>query len=96
MTGDKDMSQLVGPNVQVYDIAKEHWLDETGVREKFGVSPAQIPDLLALHGDHVMAYKQYGSSPPGYVTHLAQTFLLKLGIANRQHFIHHQNFRFQM
>jgi DNA polymerase-1 len=53
VTGDKDMSQLVSPNVQVYDIAKEHWLDETGVREKFGVAPAQIPDLLALHGDHV-------------------------------------------
>ena len=53
VTGDKDMSQLVGPNVQVYDIAKEHWLDETGVREKFGVAPSQIPDLLALHGDHV-------------------------------------------
>jgi DNA polymerase-1 len=53
VTGDKDMSQLVSTHVQVYDIAKEHWLDETAVREKFGVSPGQIPDLLALHGDHV-------------------------------------------
>jgi DNA polymerase-1 len=53
VTGDKDMSQLVCDNVRVYDIAKENWLDETAVREKFGVSPAQIPDLLALHGDHV-------------------------------------------
>ena len=53
VTGDKDMSQLVSPHVQVYDIAKEHWLDETAVREKFGVAPSQIPDLLALHGDHV-------------------------------------------
>ena len=53
VTGDKDMSQLVSTYVQVYDIAKEHWLDETAVREKFGVAPGQIPDLLALHGDHV-------------------------------------------
>jgi len=53
VTGDKDMSQLVCGNVRVYDIAKENWLDETRVREKFGVTPAQIPDLLALHGDHV-------------------------------------------
>jgi DNA polymerase-1 len=53
VTGDKDMSQLVSTHVQVYDIAKEHWLDETAVREKFGVTPGQIPDLLALHGDHV-------------------------------------------
>ncbi len=53
VTGDKDMSQLVSEYVRVYDIAKEHWLDETAVRAKFGVAPSQIPDLLALHGDHV-------------------------------------------
>jgi DNA polymerase-1 len=53
VTGDKDMSQLVSNAVQVYDMAKEHWLNEAGVREKFGVAPGQIPDLLALHGDHV-------------------------------------------
>src|SRR5881396_1781124 len=49
VTGDKDMSQLVCATVQVYDIAKEHWMDEAGVREKFGVAPGQIPDLFALH-----------------------------------------------
>jgi DNA polymerase-1 len=53
VTGDKDMSQLVCDHIRVYDIAKENWLDEARVREKFGVTPAQIPDLLALHGDHV-------------------------------------------
>jgi DNA polymerase-1 len=53
VTGDKDMSQLVSERVHVYDLAKEHWLDESAVREKFGVSPKQIPDLLALHGDHI-------------------------------------------
>jgi len=53
VSGDKDMSQLVCGNIRVYDIAKENWLDEARVREKFGVTPAQIPDLLALHGDHV-------------------------------------------
>lgn len=53
VTGDKDMSQLVSSGVRVYDMAHEHWLDEAAVRDKFGVSPTQIPDLLALHGDHV-------------------------------------------
>jgi DNA polymerase I len=53
VTGDKDMSQLVTENVRVYDMAREHWLDESGVMEKFGVTPSQIPDLLALHGDHI-------------------------------------------
>src|SRR5262245_20708026 len=37
VTGDKDMSQLVSQSVHVYDIAREHWLDETAVRDKFGV-----------------------------------------------------------
>ena len=53
VTGDKDMSQLVCDSVQIYDMAKESWLNESGVREKFGVAPGQIPDLLALHGDSV-------------------------------------------
>ena len=53
VTGDKDMSQLVCDTVQIYDMAKENWLNESGVREKFGVAPCQIPDLLALHGDSV-------------------------------------------
>jgi DNA polymerase-1 len=53
VTGDKDMSQLVCDSVHVYDFAKQHWLDEAAVREKFGVAPSQIPDLLALHGDHI-------------------------------------------
>jgi len=53
VSGDKDMSQLVCANVLVYDMAREHWLDEAAVREKFGVAPRQIPDLLALHGDSI-------------------------------------------
>ncbi len=53
VTGDKDMSQLVCNSVIVYDMAKGQWLDEAAVRERFGVAPSQIPDLLALHGDQV-------------------------------------------
>jgi 5'-3' exonuclease len=53
VTGDKDMSQLVSDAVNVYDMAKGAWLDEAAVHERFGVAPKQIPDLLALHGDHV-------------------------------------------
>jgi DNA polymerase-1 len=53
VTGDKDMSQLVRPGIQVYDLAKEIWLDEAGVHEKFGVTPAQIPEYLSLLGDSV-------------------------------------------
>lgn len=51
VTGDKDMSQLVCDGISIYDISKEAWLDEAGVKSRFGVPPRQIPDLLALHGD---------------------------------------------
>jgi 5'-3' exonuclease len=53
VTGDKDMSQLVSESVYVYDMGKGQFFDEAGVYEKFGVSPRQIPDLLALHGDQI-------------------------------------------
>ena len=53
VSGDKDLSQLVRAGVCVYDMANDLWLDETGVRERFGVEPRQIPDLLALNGDAV-------------------------------------------
>jgi DNA polymerase-1 len=53
VTGDKDMSQLVRPGILVYDLGRETWLDDAGVRDKFGVTPAQIPELLSLVGDHV-------------------------------------------
>src|SRR5262245_16665876 len=53
VTGDKDMSKLVCESVYVYDMGKGQFLDEAGVYQKFGVSPRQIPDLLALHGDHI-------------------------------------------
>lgn len=55
ITTDKDLSQLVTEDgrVVLYDLAKELTLDADGVRQKFGVSPAQIPDYLALVGDKV-------------------------------------------
>lgn len=55
LTTDKDLAQLVTEDgrVVLYDLAKETRLDAEGVREKFGVSPVQIPDYLALLGDKV-------------------------------------------
>lgn len=50
-TGDKDMAQLVNPNVTLEDSFKERQLDEAGVFEKFGVHPHQIIDYLTLMGD---------------------------------------------
>ena len=43
-TPDKDMAQCVRPGVIMRDRMRKKTLDEAGVREKFGVSPASIPD----------------------------------------------------
>ncbi|MFQ5872579.1 MAG: 5'-3' exonuclease H3TH domain-containing protein [Dehalococcoidia bacterium] len=49
---DKDLTQMVrGEKVVCLDRRKGVTLDETGVQEKFGVSPQSIPDYLALVGD---------------------------------------------
>ena len=55
VTTDKDLCQLVREDgrVVVHDLAKEKTLDADGVREKFGVSPSQIPDYLGLVGDTI-------------------------------------------
>ena len=51
-TPDKDLAQMVqGDSVVCYDRRRETIMGETGVVEKFGVSPSSIPDLLALTGD---------------------------------------------
>lgn len=53
LTGDKDMLQLIGENVSVYDSMKNITYDEKTALEKFGVKPNQISDYLALVGDKV-------------------------------------------
>lgn len=56
-TPDKDLSQCVhGTRVVQVDHKGKRIRDETAVREKFGVSPAQIPDYLALVGDSADGY----------------------------------------
>ncbi|UCD55828.1 MAG: DNA polymerase I [Candidatus Omnitrophota bacterium] len=52
VTGDKDMLQLVGPHIKVYSPHREGFVyDEKAVREKFGIGPDKITDLMALMGD---------------------------------------------
>ncbi|KAA3646149.1 MAG: flap endonuclease [Chloroflexi bacterium] len=49
---DKDLAQLVvGDKVVCWDRRREIIYDEAAVIEKYGVSPASIPDYLALVGD---------------------------------------------
>jgi 5'-3' exonuclease len=56
-TPDKDLAQCVeGDRVVQVDRKSKAIRDAAGVREKFGVEPALIPDFLALVGDTADGY----------------------------------------
>jgi DNA polymerase I len=55
VTGDKDFMQLISPHVKMYKPGKQgdDWeiIDENSVKEKFGVPPELVIDVLGLTGD---------------------------------------------
>ncbi|NMM13733.1 MAG: 5'-3' exonuclease [Rhodoferax sp.] len=53
LSTDKDFLQLLNDQVCIYDHFKDVWRDAAYVQEKFGVTPSQMGDLLALMGDAV-------------------------------------------
>ncbi len=54
VTGDKDFFQLVHDGIRVYNPRDDGaWFDADAVKEKFGVAPAQVVDVLALMGDSI-------------------------------------------
>ncbi len=54
VTGDKDFFQLVTDGISVYNPRDDGiWFDAAGVKEKFGVLPEQVVDVLALMGDSI-------------------------------------------
>ena len=66
-TGDKDLAQLVNPNVKLVNTMTNSTLDEAGVMTKFGVRPDQIIDYLALVGDsvdNIPGVDKCGPKPP--------------------------------
>ena len=52
-TSDKDMAQLVGPQVTLVNTMTGTVMDDAGVMAKFGVRPDQIIDFLTLTGDAI-------------------------------------------
>ena len=50
-SGDKDLMQLVSDDVVVVDTMKDKTYDVEGVKERFGVEPAKVVDILGLAGD---------------------------------------------
>ncbi len=55
VTSDKDFAQLVNASIQLYRPGQQNnpdeILDAAGVKEKYGVPPERITDLLGLKGD---------------------------------------------
>ena len=76
MSPDKDMCQLYGdPKVVGFDRRNQKLVDADGVREKFGVSPASIPDYLGLVGDTADGFPGI----PGWGAKSASTLLARYG-----------------
>ncbi len=79
-TPDKDLAQCVrGERVVQLDRRKRELRDESGVRRKFGVPPASIPDWLALVGDSADGYPGL----PGWGATSAATVLARYGHLER-------------
>lgn len=53
VTSDKDLMQMVTDKIQVYDPWKDVVYDSVRVKERFGVDPKKVADILALAGDAI-------------------------------------------
>ncbi len=53
ISSDKDLMQLVGGGVEMFDAMKNNRIDVEGVEAKFGVGPERVVDVQALAGDSV-------------------------------------------
>ncbi len=74
VSGDKDMMQLVGPKVQMLDTMKNKRIGVDEVKEKFGVPPEKVIEVMGLMGDssdHIPGVKGVG---PKTATELIQKY----------------------
>ncbi|MFQ5432120.1 MAG: DNA polymerase I [Nitrospinota bacterium] len=51
VSGDKDLMQLIGDGITMFDPLKDKRIGVEEVKEKFGVEPARVMDVLGLWGD---------------------------------------------
>ncbi len=51
VSSDKDLMQLVTDGIKLLDSAKDRWIGTDEVREKFGVTPEQVTQVMGLMGD---------------------------------------------
>jgi DNA polymerase-1 len=51
VTGDKDLKQIISPQISVYDGMKDKVIGVEEIEAQFGVAPGQLPEIMALMGD---------------------------------------------
>jgi DNA polymerase-1 len=51
VSGDKDLMQLISPRVTMYDSMKDKTFRVPEVKERFGVPPDKVVEVMGLMGD---------------------------------------------
>jgi DNA polymerase I len=79
VSSDKDLMQLVGDSVLMYDTMKDRRIGRSEVIEKFGVPPEQVIEVQALIGDST----DNVPGVPGIGPKAASTLVAELGSLER-------------
>ena len=53
VSGDKDLMQLVADGIRLLDSAKGKWIGLEEIKQKFGVEPQRVTEVMGLMGDSV-------------------------------------------
>ena len=75
ISADKDLTQFIGPEDVFWDFSNKRRLDYRAICKRFQLTPAQIPDMLALAGDRADNIP----GVPGVGTTSAARLLIKWG-----------------
>jgi DNA polymerase-1 len=71
---DKDLEQLLGPRVSMFDIHTDTTIDVAALMTNKGIRPEQVVDYLALIGDNVDNVKGVDGIGPKTASELIQQF----------------------
>lgn len=74
VSGDKDLLQLVGPQVTVWDTMHDRRFSIAEVKERFGVGPDKVVEVLALMGDSSDNIPGLSGAGPKTATQLIERF----------------------
>ena len=75
VTADKDFMQLVSPSITLWDTMRDKRTGAREVRERFGVEPRAVVDVMALMGDSIDNIK----GVPGVGEKTASALIAKFG-----------------